>query len=294
MDILSKGIMDSIRSRYATPTADSIAAASTKRKGVMAKTQERISSALDDITQDALAAVVGLSASTKSARTEVDLEEEARKSSEEAALLRMESEYTGVFDNEEGINGKPKRKTSDGIMAMPADGVQPSEGKDLEQGEALPAYIQEGSAFRTALAEQEAESYSTIFGDAEKRGGKFAGKDVTTMSMSEVFDFIKPGGAFNQYNKDTYGKNTTAIGKYQMVGATLRDLRDRGVLEKLGITEDTPFSRETQDKIAMYLAERRVKGKSLEAARKGMRNEWEGFKKLSNSELDTIINEIGR
>jgi len=158
----------------------------------------------------------------------------------------------------------------------------------------LPAYIQEGSAFRQALADQEAESYSTIFGNTEKEGKKFAGKDITSMKMSEVFDFVKPGGAFNKYNKDTFGKNTTAIGKYQMVGATLRDLRDRNILDKLGIKEDTPFNRETQDKIAMHLAERRVKGKSLEAARKGMRNEWEGFKKLDNEELDTIINEIGR
>lgn len=158
----------------------------------------------------------------------------------------------------------------------------------------LPAYIQEGSAFRQALADQEAESYSTIFGNTEKEGKKFAGKDITSMKMSEVFDFVKPGGAFNEYNKDAFGKNTTAIGKYQMVGATLRDLRDRNILDKLGIKEDTTFNRETQDKIAMHLAERRVKGKSLEAARKGMRNEWEGFKKLDNEELDAIINEIGR
>ena len=158
----------------------------------------------------------------------------------------------------------------------------------------LPAYIQEGSAFRQALADQEAESYSTIFGNTEKEGKKFAGKDITSMKMSEVFDFVKPGGAFNEYNKDAFGKNTTAIGKYQMVGATLRDLRDRNILDKLGIKEDTTFNRETQDKIAMHLAERRVKGKSLEAARKGMRDEWEGFKKLDNEELDAIINEIGR
>lgn len=158
----------------------------------------------------------------------------------------------------------------------------------------LPAYIQEGSAFRQALADQEAESYSTIFGNTEKEGKKFAGKDITSMKMSEVFDFVKPGGAFNEYNKDAFGKNTTAIGKYQMVGATLRDLRDRNILDKLGIKEDTTFNRETQDKIAMHLAERRVKGRSLEAARKGMRDEWEGFKKLDNEELDAIINEIGR
>lgn len=162
------------------------------------------------------------------------------------------------------------------------------------EDDSFPAFIREGSAFRKALADQEAESYSTIFGNAEKSGGKFEGKDVTKMKMSEVFEFVEAGGEFNEYNRDTYGKNTTAIGKYQMVGATLRDLRDRKVLDKLGIDEDTVFNKETQDKIAMHLAERRVKGKSLEAARKGLRNEWEGFKKLSKEELDAIIREIGR
>ena len=122
------------------------------------------------------------------------------------------------------------------------------------------------------------------------------------MSMKEVLEFTKAGGKFNKYNKDKYNKNTTAIGKYQTVGSTLRDLKKRGVLSKLGITDETKFDQKTQDDIAAYLAVHRIKDRATKgngniatrgSARKEMRNEWEGFKKLSDKELDAIIDEIG-
>ena len=297
MDILNKSIIEAIRSRYAPPTPESTKADSKQRQGVMSRTSKMMEEAMDSTASQVLASVADLSNKTREARTPAE--------DQETPQLDY---YDGIdIDAKEDIKilqegrADDLAEVSEAVSIPSTDGVQSSSGKVTGQGimspasdDSLPMYIQEGSAFRTALADQEAESYSTIFGNAEKAGGKFAGKDVTNMKMSEVFDFVKPGGAFNKYNRDTYGKNTTAIGKYQMVGGTLRDLRDRGVLKKLGITEDTPFNRATQDKIAMHLAERRVKGKSLTAARKGMRNEWEGFKKLSNAELDAIINEIGR
>ncbi len=78
-----------------------------------------------------------------------------------------------------------------------------------------------------------------------------------------------------------------------MVGNTLRDLKNRNVLKELGIDDNTLFNENTQDKIAVHLAERRVRQKfSMTEARKEMRNEWEGFKKLSDKELNAIINEV--
>ena len=78
-----------------------------------------------------------------------------------------------------------------------------------------------------------------------------------------------------------------------MVGNTLRDLKDRGILESLGIDDDTLFDENTQDKIAVHLAERRVRSKfSMAEARKEMRDEWQGFDRLSDKELDAIINEV--
>lgn len=157
----------------------------------------------------------------------------------------------------------------------------------------LPAYMQPTSAFRTALKDVEASSYDTMFGEAHRRDTPFKGTKITNLTMDEVFDLVAAGGEWNQYNKTNHDENTTAIGKYQMVGATLRDLKDRGVLKKLGITGDTKFNKETQDAIAMHLAERRVKPDySMAEARAQLKNEWAGFKKLSNTELDTIINEI--
>ena len=112
------------------------------------------------------------------------------------------------------------------------------------------------------------------------------------MSMKNIFDLVKKNGKFHRFNL-AKGKDTTAIGKYQMVGNTLRDLKDRGILKDLGIDDDTLFDENTQDKIAVHLAERRVRPKfSIAEARKEMRDEWQGFDRLSDKELDAIINEV--
>lgn len=152
-----------------------------------------------------------------------------------------------------------------------------------------------GSEFRKSLKEKEAESYATIFADSQKKDTPFKDVDVTQMTMDEVLDFVKLNGPFHKYNKNTHNKNTTAVGKYQFVGATLRDLKKRGVFKKLGIDEDTLFDEDTQDKLSAYQAIHRIKDRSdgtFSSARKEMRNEWEGFKKVSDTRLDTIITEI--
>lgn len=168
--------------------------------------------------------------------------------------------------------------------------------KELDQNRAaggnLPSFIFQGSKFREALSDVEAESYRTLFGNAEEKNTPFKDVDITTMSMKEVFNLIEKNGKFHRFNL-AKGKDTTAIGKYQMVGATLRDLKDRNILKEIGIDDDTLFDENTQDKIAIHLAERRVKPSySITKARKEMRNEWEGFKKLSDKKLDAIINEV--
>lgn len=158
--------------------------------------------------------------------------------------------------------------------------------------EGTPSFIVEGSSFRKALKEREAETYDTLFGNAERGNTPFKDVKITDMTLGEVLEFSRLNGEWHSYNKGTKNKNTTALGKYQFVGSTLRDLEKRGILEDLGITKDTKFDKDTQDAIAAYLARRRVEGKSQSAARQGLRNEWEGFKKLSDSQLDEIIAEI--
>ena len=138
-----------------------------------------------------------------------------------------------------------------------------------------------------------------------KRKTPFKGTKVSDMTLDEVLEFTKLNGKFHKYNKKK-GHNTTAVGKYQIVGSTLRDLnsKERGVLKRLGITGSTKFDEKTQDDIAAYLAVHRLKDRATgevggtvatrASARKELRNEWQGFQKLSDDELDEIIDEIAK
>jgi LysM repeat protein len=162
-------------------------------------------------------------------------------------------------------------------------------------------FMSNDSKFVKALKEKEADNYDTIFGNAEKRNTPFKGTKISDKTISEVLEFVKLNGKFHTFNKQK-GKNTTAVGKYQIVGDTLRDLNNRGVLKKLGITDDTKFDEKTQDDIAAYIAVHRIKDRATGeiggdlatrgSARREMRNAWEGFKSLSDDELDAIIDEI--
>jgi len=213
------------------------------------------------------------------------------------------SEAEGRFDDEPAtttsLMSRPAFENVDAIEAYKAETMTSTGLSDDDMG--LPdyersAFMAPNSLFRTALKEKEAGSYSTLFGDAEKSNTPFKGVDITTMPMSEVLDLVKFDGDFHKYNKARKKpQNTTAIGKYQFVGATLRDLKKRGVFKKLGITDDTLFDESTQDALSEYQAIHRIRDRgngTMAGARKEMRNEWEGFKKLSDSRLDSIINEI--
>lgn len=199
-----------------------------------------------------------------------------------------------IDSNEDTVNDQAARIVDSANATFEAPKNAGLMSKTEYNYEGLPEYMQPESAFRTALAEVEADTYDTMFGNAQIKDTPFKGTKVTSMTMDEIFDLVELEGEWHQYNLDRDNKkDTTAIGKYQMVGATLRDLRDNGHLERLGITGDTLFNQQTQDAIAMHLAERRVKPNySMAKARKELRNEWAGFKKLTDAELNTIINEI--
>lgn len=217
------------------------------------------------------------------------------------------------------IEAAVEQPAGNGLMSSPRPKARPEQGlTDDDMGLASESgygFMAPNSLFRKALKEKEAGSYSSLFGNSEKVDtpnvnsaglavNSFKDTDITTMPMSEVMDFVKNKGAFHKYNlartDPKTGKpkpvNTTAIGKYQFVGATLRDLKKRGVFDKLGITDDTLFDEATQDSLAAYQAVHRIKDRAkgtLSSAREEMRNEWEGFKDLSDSALNNIITEIG-
>jgi muramidase (phage lysozyme) len=97
--------------------------------------------------------------------------------------------------------------------------------------------------------------------------GKFTGGpvDLTSMTVNQVLDLQKqmlahPENSFN----------SSAAGRYQIVSKTLRGLVDSGV-----VNGNDFFDESTQDKAAMALMQRR----GADAA--GLRNEWEGLRRVS-------------
>lgn len=128
-------------------------------------------------------------------------------------------------------------------------------------------------------------NYSTLFGHAQREGGAFAGVDVSKMSIAQVLDFTKPTGAYAQWVAKQVGRVATPTGRFQIVGSTLRN-----AVKALGLGMDAAFDATTQDKIAGYLAANRLRSASTpEGKRQAMRAEWEGFKHVSDAELDRAI-----
>lgn len=154
------------------------------------------------------------------------------------------------------------------------------------------------STTQTTLRKVEAGGYDTLYGNFEKGNTPFKGVSVSNMTIGELTEFSRASGAYGQYVKPRLAKNTyaykkgltsTPMGKYQIVGSTLRDLANR-----MKLPADTVFNKETQDKMFLFLARENVaKGSTPQEKRKNLRSIWEGFKHVDNSTLDRVIKEIG-
>ena len=237
-----------------------------------------------------------------------DKQEESADEANEKLMARLSSFIVGAREpsdsetpsldwyNAKDIDSDTPYDSTSSRPNLPSSVAQEERVESTDQnraaGEGLPSFIIAGSEFRNAIKDTEAKSYDSMFGNAESVDGKFLGMEITAMPMSAIFDLTELNGDFHKRNLEL-GHDTTAVGKYQFVGNTLRDLRDRGILEELGINENTIFNEETQDKIAVYLVKRRVKPEySLAKAREEMAKEWEGFGKMSVERQNKVIKEI--
>lgn len=128
-------------------------------------------------------------------------------------------------------------------------------------------------------------NYDTLFGHSQREGGVFAGTKITEMTLGELRQFANVSGAYGQWVKGQIGRVATPMGRYQFVGTTLFSLAD-----KLGIPDTAVFTPALQDAIFVYHARSTLSRKSTVAAkRSAMRAEWEGFKYVSDAELDAAI-----
>lgn len=145
-----------------------------------------------------------------------------------------------------------------------------------------------GTAFSAHIDRTEsggaADQYDTLFGHRNRKNGI----RVSEMTIGQAGEFASPSGQYGQSVNAEIGRVATPMGKFQIVGSTLR-----GLQKDLNLPDDVPFSPAVQEQLGLYLAQKRVLGpQTREAQRAGLRSEWEGFKNVSNAELDVMIDEI--
>lgn len=133
--------------------------------------------------------------------------------------------------------------------------------------------------------------YDTLFGHSQRPGGRFAGVDITQMTLDQLRDFSRVGGEYGNWVRDELGRAgarpriATPMGRGQIVGTTMRNVQNA-----LGLPGSTLFDENTQLQMIDYLARRRLEGVSDPAARRAaLRAEWEGFGAVPDAQLDAVI-----
>ena len=166
--------------------------------------------------------------------------------------------------------------------------IGPEQGPGLPSNTNILTDLESGAGGSNALLNQSQNS-------------QFSDINVSTMPISEVMAFQQKRGAgsYHAWSKKNMpdgteakkqGLGSTPVGKYQFVGDTLKDLKENGTLDELGITDDTIFDEKTQDALFVRYAQDRLKGKTTDGERIAeMRNIWEGLKKASDEEVLSVI-----
>lgn len=166
-----------------------------------------------------------------------------------------------------------------------ADEVQPPDGKDP---------FNPNSFTQKHLEKVEASGYDTLFGNAEKTSKKFKGVKITDMSLGELIEFTEPSGEYGKWVKprlpedtEAYqrGLTSTPLGKYQIVGTTLRKL-----VKDYGWSLEDKFTKKVQDRMFLQLAYEALDNKeSMSEKVKSMRKVWEGLREGKGSTEQDVI-----
>ena len=141
----------------------------------------------------------------------------------------------GVPSIQLGPQGQPQPSGT----ARPAQ-VRP-EGQAPTAPSAAPARVGEARNLLDLIGKVESGgNYNAVVGNAKQ-----SAVDFSTMTLKEVADY--------QRQMKAQGKESTAVGKYQMISSTLA-----GSAKELGLNpETTKFTPEVQDQLAMHLLKRR-------------------------------------
>lgn len=166
--------------------------------------------------------------------------------------------------------------------ASPTSILQQASGSGNQSGGLLPPTFQAGLD-RT----EGGGDYSTLYGNAQNRG-KFAGVDVSRMTVGQAIEFAKPSGEYGQSVKNQIGRVATPMGRHQIVGSTLA-----GAVKEMGLDPNTPFDARTQDAVALHIAQKAISGpRTMTGKIEALRGQWEGLKNVSDNQVAQMVNEI--
>lgn len=131
--------------------------------------------------------------------------------------------------------------------------------------------------------------YNTLFGFANQKGKAFEGVSISSMTIGDLLKFSAGSGRYGQYVKaNNKGVVATPMGRYQFVGTTLA-----AVAKDMGLSADTVFSPEVQDKMFVFHARQVLAGGDTAAEKRNrLRKTWVGFNNVSDEELDSAIRQI--
>lgn len=112
--------------------------------------------------------------------------------------------------------------------------------------------------------------------------GRWTGgaQNLTGMTLNQVRDLQRRMLA-DPANRALYGdgKGSSALGRYQITGATLE-----GLMKELGLSGDRLFDTDTQDELARALLRRRGNDPAA------LRNEWEGLRRVDDGTIRSAYN----
>lgn len=149
----------------------------------------------------------------------------------------------------------------------------------------------EGAAALQQLADKTegGADYNTLFSFVNTKGKPFEGVRVSNMTLGDLYKFSSTSGQYGQYVKaKNKGVLATPMGRYQFVGSTLQS-----VAKDMGLSADTVFSPEVQDKMFIFHARQVLsQGNTPAEKRRRLRKTWVGFNNVSDEELDYAINQI--
>jgi len=98
------------------------------------------------------------------------------------------------------------------------------------------------------IARESGGDFDALYGFANREGGPFEGVKITDMTVDQAIDFSRPGSDYANWSRSQLGYTATPMGGLQIVGTTLRDIKDG-----MGLTGDEVMTPELQMQMGEWL-----------------------------------------